>query len=236
MEGYSHALSGAVAGAAAGEFVLHLPLVSTFGLAGLTAGMALLPDLDCTGGCAARSLGLLSKAVAFVIRSISGGHRHASHSLTGIAAFTILAYLACAFRSDVAGKAGLALLITLAVASALDALRLMRGHTADIVGIAVAAGVIWAGWWLALIPLATLLGCCTHVAGDACTDSGVRVLYPLSGWKLHLLPEPLAFTTGTRPETRFVDPVLTGLVVVLGGWAVDPGFIAAHIHALASSL
>ena len=44
--GHTHALSGAVTGAAAGEFVLHLPPLQLAALAGLTAAFATLPDLD----------------------------------------------------------------------------------------------------------------------------------------------------------------------------------------------
>jgi membrane-bound metal-dependent hydrolase YbcI (DUF457 family) len=90
MLGHSHALSGAVTGAGAGIF-LHLPLARTGSLAGFTAGMALLPDLDKCGSSPARCLGFLSEAVAWIIGKLSGGHRHATHSFLGIALFTGLA-------------------------------------------------------------------------------------------------------------------------------------------------
>ena len=76
MLGHSHALSGAVTGAATGIF-LHLSEPRTIALAGFTAGMALLPDLDKCGSSPARCLGFLSEAVAKVIAKVSGGHRHA---------------------------------------------------------------------------------------------------------------------------------------------------------------
>jgi hypothetical protein len=57
--------------------------------------------------------------------------------------------------------------------------------------------------------------------------------YPASKFRYHLLPEPLAFTTGTRPELLFVDPLLTVALVALGIWVVDPAFVTAHWHALA---
>jgi membrane-bound metal-dependent hydrolase YbcI (DUF457 family) len=231
MLGHSHSLSGACTGLAAG-ICLGLSLPPTAALAGFTAGMALLADLDSVGSCASRSLGFLSKAVAYVIRGISGGHRHATHSVVGIAAFTGLAYLACAFRSDDAGKAGLALLVTLAVSAGIEALHLPDGHMADVIGMGVAAAVVWHGFGLALIPLAVVLGCCTHVIGDACTDSGVRIFYPLSGWKLHLLPEPFAWTTGSRPETMIVTPLLLGALVVLGTEAADPALGLSAWHAV----
>jgi len=53
MLGHSHALSGAVTGIAAG-ILLHLPVPQVATLAGFTAGMALLPDLDKCGSSPAR--------------------------------------------------------------------------------------------------------------------------------------------------------------------------------------
>jgi membrane-bound metal-dependent hydrolase YbcI (DUF457 family) len=229
MLGHSHALSGAVTGAAVGIF-LHFSDPRIVALSGFTAGMALLPDLDSCGSSPARSLGFLSEAVSHVIRKVSGGHRHATHSVLGIAVFTALAWVACHFRGDVAGKAGLALLMTLTVSGALESLRIARSHVADVIGIGVAE--IWYGFGLALIPLAVLIGCATHIAGDMLTDSGCMLGYPASKLRYHLLPEPLAFTTGTRPELLFVDPLLTVVLVALGLWVADPAFVSAHWHAL----
>ena len=232
MLGHSHALSGAVTGAATGIF-LHMSEPRTVALAGFTAGMALLPDLDKCGSSPARCLGFLSEAVATVIAKISGGHRHATHSILGIAVFTALAWVACHFRGDIAGKAGLALLMTLTVSGALESLRIARSHVADVIAIGVAAFEIWFGYGLALIPLAVLVGCATHIAGDMLTDSGCMLGYPASRFRWHLLPEPLAFTTGTRPELLFVDPLLTVVLVALAVRVADPAFVAAHWHALA---
>jgi membrane-bound metal-dependent hydrolase YbcI (DUF457 family) len=232
MLGHSHALSGAVTGVGAGIF-LHLPLTPTGALAGFTAGMALLPDLDKCGSSPARCLGFLSEAVAWVIGKLSGGHRHATHSFLGIALFTGLAWVSCHYRGDWAGKAGLALLMTLSVSAGLEALRIVRGHLADLIGIAVASWEVWFGYGLRLIPLAVFLGCSTHIIGDMLTDSGCMLTFPLSRQRYHLLPEPLAFTTGTGPELLIVDPVLTAALLVLALWAADPAFVAAHWHELA---
>jgi membrane-bound metal-dependent hydrolase YbcI (DUF457 family) len=231
MLGHSHALSGGVAGLAAGLF-MHMSVQHTAALAGFTAGMALLPDLDKCGSSPARCLGFLSEAVAWIFGRISGGHRHATHSLLGIAAFTGLAWLSAHFRYDLAGKAGLALLMTLSVAGGLEALHLVRGHLADLIGIGVAALEVWYGYGLSLIPLAVLIGCSTHIVGDMLTDSGCMLAFPWSKHRFHLLPEPLAFTTGTRPEIMIVDPILTGALLLLAGQAVDPGFLASHLHSL----
>src|SRR5882724_1024029 len=130
-EGRTHALSGAVLGLGAG-ILLHKTAVQDAELAGFTAGFALLVDLDSCGSSSARSLGFISGAVSHVVRRVSGGHRHATHSLIGIAAFTGLALLACYFRHDYAGMAGLALLITLSVAGALQAEGLTSSIVADL--------------------------------------------------------------------------------------------------------
>jgi membrane-bound metal-dependent hydrolase YbcI (DUF457 family) len=231
MLGHSHALSGGVTGLAAG-LIMHMSAPHTAALAGFTAGMALLPDLDKCGSSPARCLGFLSEAVAWVFARISGGHRHATHSLLGIAAFTGLAWLSAHFRYDWAGKAGLALLMTLSVAGGLEALRLARGHLADLIGIGVAAWEVWYGYGLSLISLAVLIGCSTHIVGDMLTDSGCMLGFPWSRHRFHLLPEPLAFTTGTRPEIMIVDPLLTVAVLLLAGQVVDPGFLSSHLHSL----
>ena len=222
MMGHSHSLSGAVAGAAVGEFILHLSLPATVALAAFTAGMALTPDLDSCGSSQARCLGFLTRSLAWVIRGVSGGHRHLTHSATGIAAFTGLAWLACHLRGDVAGKAGLALLITIGISSALEATHVTDGHLADVLGIAAAAGVIWYGYGLALIPLAAALGTGIHLLGDSCTDSGVMWAYPFSQHRFRL-PEPAAFTTGTRPELWLIDPLLTLALLWLAWHALSAG-------------
>ena len=232
MLGHSHALSGAVTGIATGIF-LHLPVPQVAALAGFTAGMALLPDLDKCGSSPARCLGFLSEAIAWVAGRISGGHRHATHSVLGVAVFTALAWASCQFRHDWAGKAGLALLLTLSAAAALEALRIARGHAADFIAIAIAAVEVWSGFGLRLIPLAVLIGCSTHIAGDMLTDSGCMLSFPLSKHRFHLLPEPLAFTTGTRPEILIVDPILTIALFALAGYAADPALVVSHAHQLA---
>jgi membrane-bound metal-dependent hydrolase YbcI (DUF457 family) len=234
MLGRDHALSGIAAGLAAGEFALHLPLRSTAVLAAYTAGFATLNDLDQAGSCAARSLGFLSALVARIIRKISGGHRHLTHEAVGVATFTGLAWLACAYRADVLGRAGLMLLLALGLAAGMGALRL-GGHQADLLAIGAAAAVAWTGWDLPLVPLALALGMSTHIAGDMLTDRGCVVLSPLTKHKFHLLPEPLAFTTGTRPE-MVARWVFVSAIAVLAVRAADPAVLAAavsHIAALA---
>src|SRR5262245_16859969 len=96
--GHTHALSGAVAGAAAGEYVLHLPVPGILILTGLTAGAAVLPDLDHPDSTLAHAFGPLTRLFAWLVGKVAGGHRHGTHSLLGVAVFTAIAWLAVVFR------------------------------------------------------------------------------------------------------------------------------------------
>jgi|ERR1022692_303823 membrane-bound metal-dependent hydrolase YbcI (DUF457 family) len=223
MLGLSHAASGLLTGLAAAE-VTHLPVTGAVTLAALTAGFATLSDLDSVGSCAARSLGFLSKGFAYLVRSVSGGHRHATHSAVGVAVFTAVAWLACHYRGEPYGRAVLAAFLALAIAAGLRALRL-GGHYADVLAIGAAAGIAWYGWYLALIPLAAMVGTATHIAGDCLTDVGCPLLWPLS-LRHFGLPREVAFTTGHRVERFVVDPAIAvgiGLLVYVA--VTVPGYL-----------
>jgi membrane-bound metal-dependent hydrolase YbcI (DUF457 family) len=211
--GHTHALSGAVTGAATGLYVLHLPLTGTVALAGLTAGAAVLPDIDHPDATLAHCFGFLTKMFAWLVGKIAGGHRKGTHSVLGIAVFTGLAWLAVAYRADTAGRIGLCVLLSLIIAGGLYALRI-GGHWADLLAIGGAIAMTVTGTGLALVAFATGLGCATHVfGGDMLTDSGCPLAYPFSRYRFKWWGEPLAFTTGTRPEALYA------LVLSLGlGW------------------
>lgn len=211
MMGRHHALSGLVTGLAAAEYVLHLPLPQTALLAGLTAGAAVLPDIDHPDASLAHCFGFLTKAFAWTVGRISGGHRHGTHSLAGIAAFTALAWLAVHYRHDTAGRTGLAVLLSLVIAGGLYALRI-GGHLADLLAVAAAVAMTWTGYGLPLVAIATGVGCAAHIAGDLLTDQGCPLAWPIGRLRFRLLPEPFAFTTGSKPETVFA----LVLVVALG--------------------
>jgi membrane-bound metal-dependent hydrolase YbcI (DUF457 family) len=201
---------------------LHLSLPATAVLAGFTAGFAVMPDMDTTSGCAARCMGPLSEALAWVIGKLSGGHRHLTHTAAGAVLFPALAWAACLFRHDLAGRAGLMVLLSLAFSAGLWALRVEHGVTADVLGIAGAAAVTFAGTGLVLVPLACALGWCAHILGDEMTESGCMLAYPVSQHRFHLLPRALQFTTGTRPETLVIDPLLLLALAALAWNVIRP--------------
>jgi len=210
--GHTHALSGLVAGTAVGLYSSHLSPAHLALFAGLTAGAAVLPDIDHPDSSLAHSFGFLTKSFAWVIGRISGGHRHLTHAILGVAGFTVLASLAVRHRQDAAGKIGLAVFLALVIASGLYAMQ-VHGHGADVLAVAGAVALTVSGTGLSMVALAVGVGCATHVAGDMLTYDGCPLLYPFSGYRFRLLPWPLAFTTGTWPELWVLDP---GLAAGLG--------------------
>lgn len=105
--GHAHAISGAAAWVAlAAPSPLGLALVDAppgalaAGLV-VTAGAALLPDADHHAGTIAHSLPPLSTALTRSVGAISGGHRHATHSLLGVAVAGALASALATMRLSV---------------------------------------------------------------------------------------------------------------------------------------
>jgi membrane-bound metal-dependent hydrolase YbcI (DUF457 family) len=207
MMGRTHALSGLVVGVAAGQFVWHLKPAHMAVVAAVTAGAAVLPDIDHPDATVARDFGFVTRAFAWLVEHVSGGHRHGTHSLVGIAAFTGAAYAAEHYRQSLGGKIGLGLLLVLVLASALRALKL-GGHFGDLLAIAGAAAMLRYGYDVTMVPWAIAAGTAAHLAGDMLTNEGIPIAWPLSRAHVRLLPEPLAFTTGTRPERWVVAPML----------------------------
>lgn len=224
MKGTTHAISGVVTGLAAGSLVLHDAPAPLALLTGLTAAYALAPDLDACHATEARSLGFVTEALAWCVRKISGGHRHGTHSLIGVAAFTGAAWLACLYRHDWPGRIALFLILAAGFCAALDALR-VGGHAGNLAALAGAAAMTWTGYGLALVPLAAALGAGTHIAGDCATRAGCPLAWPFSMRECHLTPRPLRFTTGKLAEHVIITPALCVALAVLAwhaavhGWA-----------------
>lgn len=219
----AHALSGVVTGLAAGT-LLHLPAGQLGVLAGLGAAYALAPDLDHCGTTEARSYGFVTEILAWIISRISGGHRHGTHSLLGVAAFTAAAWAACLFRHTWPGRIALAVILAAGIAAAADALRPGPAHGENVLGLAAAAAMCWTGYGLALVPLAAAVGCATHLAGDMLTLTGCPLGWPFTMREFHWLPRPLRFTTGRLAEHWIITPLLVAALGLLL-WA-DAGHLA----------
>jgi membrane-bound metal-dependent hydrolase YbcI (DUF457 family) len=236
MLGRDHALSGAVVFAAAAPsfHVTHAYLAA--GVA-ITAGAGVLPDIDHPDSTISRSFGFLTEWFAWLVDRLSGGHRHGTHSVLGIAVFTAGAYGAGLLQLSgpkpiAAGHlmfswhiVPAALILTLLYSSALRALRI-GGHHGDLLGIGAAVATCFTGadltqlpvgsWHVPLLAVATALGCAAHIAGDALTHGGCPLLWPASMHEFHLLPRPLQITTAKLGETWIIFPLLlVGLAVAV---------------------
>jgi membrane-bound metal-dependent hydrolase YbcI (DUF457 family) len=214
MMGRTHALSGLVTGVAVSQFVWHLNPGHMAVATAVAAGAAVLPDIDHRDTSVASSFGFISEAFAWLVGRVSGGHRHGTHSLVGIAAFSEAAWVAEHYLRTVGGKIGLGLLLVLVLAAGLRALKI-GGHFGDLLAIAGAAAMLYSGYGLAQVPWAIAVGTATHLAGDMLTNEGIPIFWPVSRCHFRLLPEPFAFTTGTRPERWFVAPMLVAALAWL---------------------
>ncbi|MEV7176525.1 metal-dependent hydrolase [Kitasatospora sp. NPDC093679] len=215
MMGHSHAVSGALVFSAAAPFlpplVIGRPLQPGEVLVGalLSAGAAVLPDLDHHDGTVANLFGPITRLVCRTVARLSGGHRHATHSLV----FVALAGAGC--RAGVARwERGFTDGLTFALLLlAVHALRSHpSGHRAPVRATAVGLAAIgtasvhtWlpgTGTWL---PYALVLGTLAHVLGDCLTRRGAPLLWPY-GRRFEIV---LIDRTGNRFETRILVPLMT---------------------------
>ncbi|MDI3330270.1 MAG: metal-dependent hydrolase [Micrococcus sp.] len=151
----------------------------------VAAGAALLPDADHRSASIAHSLPPVSEWVCRVLGKAAGGHRNGTHSLLGLAAFTLMAWLLS--RLAVPTEAGTLQLgagigTVLLSAFAVKALRFMPGRARKVpwlVGILCGALVtVGLGAESAWFVLAVALGVAVHIAGDMLTDGGCNLLWP----------------------------------------------------------
>ena len=172
MLGRTHSLSGVAAWITLAATVYHATPPAAGVGALLCAGGALLPDLDQPGSTAARSLGVASRGAAWVVARCSGGHRHGTHSIAGVA---VLCALAVAVSTAVPPALAFAVPLGAAVHIAGDMLT-------------------WSGCPLLWLPRPVIRAVrrARPGAGDR-----LRVLADRRFW---LTPRWLRFTTGTPPE------------------------------------
>jgi membrane-bound metal-dependent hydrolase YbcI (DUF457 family) len=210
--GRTHALSGAALFLAVapwlGEFTpIGIPEMMVGAV--VTAGTAMLPDLDHPSSSVARTFGwptmLLSKGVS----RLAGGHRKATHGLLFCGLAGVLAGAAVA-----TGPVGQAVVVTLALGLGLRALGFTRGGVVANLGTFAVCGAAAiaaaASLNLAWLPAAYALGCLAHLAGDLCTESGVPLLWPLPA-KLRVA----TIDTGGAVEKRLVAPLLIVAMALL---------------------
>ncbi len=154
---------------------------------------------------------LLSKAVNFV----SGGHRHATHSLL----FSVLAGLGAHLLAE-RYPIGRDILVVLMIGLALRAVGVgvpRKTITSAVINVALTAATfvvfLSMGVTYAWLGVAIGVGCLVHVIGDCLTERGCPVLWPIK--KRWLLPYDIGIKTGKTFEKKFLGPALSVVVLAL---------------------
>jgi len=220
MMGHSHAVSGAFLFAASAPLVpqhLGMHFTPTDVLMGtvLSAGAALLPDLDHHDGTIANFLGPVSKLLCRFVAWISGGHRHATHSIL----FAVLVTVGSWAGVNFLGRPFTIGLTFFLLAMAVRALNLCPpGHGFNawgtIVALAAIATLIIDRWipsepgWL---PYAVCVGTVAHLLGDCLTKQGCPLLWPHKARYETVMIE----RSGNDVETKALVPMLGIATVVL---------------------
>ncbi|HEX3788132.1 MAG TPA: metal-dependent hydrolase [Pseudonocardiaceae bacterium] len=209
--------------------------------AALTSGAALLPDLDHPPATVSRSFGPVTKGMSHVVDKVSVGiyntirlkrdpHRNGGHrTFTHTAVFAALAGTLTSSLLLLHLWWVTAILLFFFTGLGVRGLLHEWDHRADtFVVIAASLVITWQCWrWLNTgghhaewAGLAVLVGCLAHCLGDAITEDGCPVLWPiplgLRLWRPIGLPTPMRYRTGGKVELRFVGPLCTLVSVWLG--------------------
>ena len=248
MLGVSHALSGAALGLAVAGYMPQL-LGESPGAGGVVtftavcAGAALLPDLDHPSSIATRRFSVASWLAGHAVRPLSrlvynltrarrdtgrGSHRGLTHTVVGAVLLGLAVNLASVRFGTPVLVGTLFVCIALAI-KGLDALVpgppslvIAAGLTYAIEHVVPGGTAGTAGW----LGTAVTMGMVMHSIGDAVTESGAPLLWPLPirdrRWYPVGSPRPLRFRTGGAVEAWLVAPALTVTVFLLAAFVV-PG-------------
>jgi membrane-bound metal-dependent hydrolase YbcI (DUF457 family) len=222
MMGHTHALSGAAAWLAATPFIGDPAVLGHYAVqlspaqiaAGtvVCAGAAMLPDIDHHDGTIAGAFGPLSRLLCRLVGALSGGHRHATHSL----AFAALAGFGAAWAAGRApGWAWMAVLFSL-IGLGLHGIGIRvpeREKFSALLNAAIAAALVYLmrDLDMGFAGYAVALGCLAHVLGDCLTPDGCPLLWPTQ-WRVRV---PLIPKTDGALERWVLAPLLTLGVVIL---------------------
>lgn len=206
------------------------------------AGAALVPDADHHNATIAHSLPPVSNAVCSGIGHISGGHRHGTHSILGIAAFVALAWLTGLWTTEVPGFGtayiGAGILSVLLVAFAAKALKIIPDSMQKspwAVGIAAGALIAFFSpeyeYWF---PMVMGLGVIVHIVGDMMTTGGCNLVWPFTIKPPKILHNIPVISSIWKPNGYFAIPILGNagswrewlLLVPIGAYAIGGvGFV-----------
>lgn len=230
--GVSHATSGAAVGlllsVAAPGLVGVVDPVGALTFAAVTAGFAMAPDLDHPTSHVTKRFGWASWVASRLVRPLSaavfrlsatakdqgaGTHRYLTH--TGVAAVG----LGVGVNAAVSQWGTWAVVATLFVGLALAVKgidHLIPGPPSLFAAALLTAGVVWLGGTSPWVGTAVAVGMLVHCAGDAVTESGCPLLWPVRiggrAWHPVRPPSVFRFRTGGTVEA--------GLLVVFTATAV----------------
>ena len=254
--GPTHAMSGAAVGLAIAQ---ALPaewggvttVEETLVYAGLTAGAALLPDLDSPQATVARSFGLLSQVAARTVENFSQGFvnltrgrkdprcRNGHRTLTHTVWFALAAGAGATALIGAYGKSAVIGLLFFLLSLAIRGLLPEWSKKSDWIVVTGAAGALAYGAWL-YVPAASLglvlgsavtAGVATHLLGDLATKRGIPLfapVLPLGGrrwWNLRL-PRFLSFTA-SGPADKALLTLFSILVVAQISLLASPPLLGA---------
>lgn len=202
--GPTHAMSGAAAGLAMAAVLPESwggpsTVAGAFVFAGVTAGAALLPDLDSPQATIARSFGPVSQAAAHVVENCAqgfcnltrshrddhcnNGHRTATHTIV----FAIAAGIAVGALVSAFGKAAAVGTLFVMLGLAIRGLFPKWAKKNDWLAVTAISGACAVAAW-ATVPamasgialgMAVTVGVATHLVGDSITKMGVPALAPI---------------------------------------------------------
>lgn len=205
MKGYTHSLSAGAAwvavtstSTAALGITAQDPAVVIVGSL-LCAGAGMWPDIDHHNGTIAWSLPPITRWLCGWVGDLSGGHRHATHSLFGIAVTALIGYAMSLFVIDVEGRSvaiGGGIMALLLTAFAVKVFGIGNGVASKKSMVGGVLGSPLGPWLIALttaglatwfmgyqwtwLTLALTLGAFVHCVGDALTIEGVPWLWPFN--------------------------------------------------------
>lgn len=154
----------------------------------ICAGAAMLPDIDHHNATIAHSLPPLTMIMARFFMTISGGHRHGTHSIVGTLFFGIVAWLASFLVIKDVGwlgdlNVGAGLMAIFLSAFAFKVLRFMpdtarKAPWAAGIMVGIVTTLVFPqgpSWLIACV----VIGVAVHIAGDMLTKEGCNIFWPL---------------------------------------------------------
>ncbi|HEX6472727.1 MAG TPA: metal-dependent hydrolase [Streptosporangiaceae bacterium] len=222
MMGHTHALSGAAVWLAAtpllgdprllGGHAVHLSPAQIAAGTVVCAGAAMLPDIDHHDGTIANAFGPVTRLLCRLVGAVSGGHRHATHSV----AFAALAGFGAGWLAKHTPGRGWLIALFLLIGLGLHGIGIQvraREHFSALLNLVIAGALTYVMRDLDMrfAGYAVGLGCLAHLLGDCLTPDGCPLLWPAQ-WRIRV---PLIPDTDGVLERWVLAPLLTLGVVIL---------------------